>query len=139
MAEAAKLLGLDPEDERHRALLLECVRAASKKRGRPKGSEHWNSRKLIDLGLDAERLDWEVIPEDRAARRLELSDAKLAKKIFDNVKGFQSIEVVRRHLPAARAWYEMWYEKHWMDGLPEALEGWNEDRGDDDDRGGDNK
>ena len=74
MAEAAKLLGLDPDDERTRRLLLGCIRAASRKRGRPRGAVKWDPWKLINLGDQAELLS-------RGERRL--SDAKLAKLIFE--------------------------------------------------------
>jgi hypothetical protein len=72
MSEAAELLGLDPEDGRHRALLLVCVRAAGKKRGRPKDSKHWSFPRLIGLGQIADRVGGQYTMGGR--RALDLSD-----------------------------------------------------------------
>jgi hypothetical protein len=104
MAQAAKLLGLDPEDERHRALLLKCVHAASKRRGRPKGSKHWTLQKLRDLGRVASGLEVELVGNKIRV----LSDDEIAKKIVDSgVKDYQSSkEVIRRRIPEARFRYE---------------------------------
>jgi hypothetical protein len=115
MAEAAKLLGLDPDNERHRRLLMECVRAAAKKRGRPKGSVHWTWDRMLALGEVAENLFFDYL---FAKQRRFLSDTQLAKLISQTAgKGeFQSEEAIRRHLPMALRLYAAWYEQ---------TEGWN--------------
>jgi hypothetical protein len=110
MSEAAKLLGLDPEDERHRTLLLECVRAAGKRRGRPKGSVRWDFEKLLELGRAAQ-CNWTAHFDGRRPAVVYKSDTELAEQIFESQKGyFQSAEAVRRLLPTARKAAELWDE-----------------------------
>jgi hypothetical protein len=127
MTEAAKLLGLDPNDDRHRKLLLACVRAAGKRRGRPKGSVHWTHDKLISLGRIAE--DLSIDPVKR--RVIRWSDRKLAKLIFKrSPREFRSVEAIRRHLPEALICYEMWWSEY-IHNL-EPPDDWNEGHSDQD-------
>lgn len=154
IAEAAKLLGLDPEDVQHRKLLLEAVQKAPKKKrgpGRPKGSVKWSESRLESLGALARV--YEI--ESGLSGQSSISDLQLAKRIcesrpgpdtakrraidylravifrHENALAFQSVEVVRRHLPAARKAYE-WFLYQTADTdaePPEDLDG--EDCGDD--------
>jgi hypothetical protein len=52
MAEAAEILQLDPEDERHRALIQGCVEGARRKRGRPKGTTIWDDGTLANIATN---------------------------------------------------------------------------------------
>jgi hypothetical protein len=126
---AAQVFGLDLSDNRQRERLLYFLAEMAfgkGKRGRRKDSKSWTGGKLIELAL---------LDEDYCYNKI--SDVKIAKLIFAEHKEFHSVETIRRRLPEARTMLELWREKM-MDHV-DPPEGWNEDGGDDDDYGRDDK
>ena len=99
---AAKFFRLDLSDSRQREGLLFALAEATFGKGNPgrrRDSKSWDSQKLMELALADELYCYDGI-----------SDAKIAKLIFDEHKEFHSVEAIRRRLPEARRERERWHE-----------------------------
>src|SRR5262249_4550431 len=99
MERAAAYFGLDPSDESDRTVLLRAltyVLFPKSKKGRPKGSDYWNPKRLFKLGS----LLYEL---ERKSGPLSDSDAarKLIKKHPEYGIGDQWVSL-RQRLPEAR-------------------------------------
>ena len=123
LQEAVRYFDIDMADEWQRSLLLAALAEfvfGKAKVGRKQGSKAWTDSKLSELyeAMVEHNYRVEVTEDGVFSACRHLSDAELAKIITkklgadrkSGVKGrFQSAEALRRHLPAARDWYERWF------------------------------
>jgi hypothetical protein len=123
LQEAARYFHIDMADERERSLLLAALAEfafGKAEVGRKPGSKAWTDSELSKLydAMQEHNHLVEATGHGVFSACLNLSDAELAKIIAkklgaDRKSGargrFQSAEAIRRHLPAARDWYERWF------------------------------
>jgi hypothetical protein len=119
--EASRYFGVNMADQQERDLLLAALAEfafGKGKVGRRPGSKAWTDLKLGKLYDAIVRHTRFEVTEDGIFSAPRFSDGELAKEIAKEFAAhqksgaknpFQSAEAIRRHLPAARDWYDKWF------------------------------